>query len=348
MKKRSLITSGLSASLLLALAAAQPAQAQLFGRAPPPPVGIAANVDADKAFAALIDDGAALRHLPKVYNGAAKTVALTSVELQFVTETSVSAKTKAFIDSRYQSSQDVTYKLLGVDPKAFQTIADQFGADLRQAIEARGYQVLDQNAVAKATPEFAARVKEAETPSVSKGVFTNSGSTAVAAKGTAFVATGMFGTMQTLKAVQALGDAVAFDVKLVINFAQLENSTDFFSQFGAKTGDTITLKTQITHGLQTTLVEEKSSVGVGNASGYTPYPFLRVGVTPNVVSKEVVNAGASGGQVAANLLVGLLSMGKQSASSTNFEATAAENYSELMSADLKNVARVLAAALEKK
>lgn len=328
--------------LLLILLDSASAQASLFGKSAPEPVGIGSNGDTDKAFSALIDDGAALRHVPKPFSGNSKKVALTSIVLEFVTETGIGAQTKSFLDPSVTASSNVTYKLTGLKPETMQAVADQFSSDLRQAILARGYDVIDQETVAAITPDFAEKVKQSQTPDISKGILSDTGSTAVAARGTVF-SNRMFRSLEGRNLAKALGEADIFEVRLAINFAELKNTTSFFDKFGGQNGTTFSASTS--HRLQSHIVPGKSAVSISSSTSYTSYPFLRVALLPSNVSDEVVEKGMTASQAGVTLLN---VFSGSSSSFKNYEASAVSDYQSVMSGDLKNVAGVIAAALEKK
>jgi hypothetical protein len=321
--------SWLGKNIFLALCLLCSAQAMgaLFGKEPPKPLVLQAATNREEAFMQLVDDGAALRRAPKPYAGPVKPVAISSVALEFITDTGA-ASNRGDLRTGEKLTQTVNYKLAGVTPETMQGIADDFAAHFRKALTDQGYTVLEQEKLL-ADPSFKAAVAEAEAPQTKSNFLRKNGSVMVVSRGMADTS-GLLAGMKDVSLSKALGDTLVVSVHILVNFAQFEDTGVY-------------REASVTHRVQLSIATQ-SKMSVVTETGLIPYPFLRTTVLPSQISANVASVAASGGQSAAGLLGALAG---RSTRISNFEVTAVDNYREVASADLRMVAEVLAHALKK-
>jgi hypothetical protein len=321
------------------------ASAQLFGKKEPPkPVALEASTNRAEALNKLIDTGNALSHKPKFYSGASKSVAIGGITFEFITDTGASAGRTSTNGAK--ASVTVNYKLLGVSPETMQTIADSFATDLRKAITDQGYTVMEQDKLL-ANADFAALVAEASVPQEktsvmdSKGGFTffggKDGYVKVVSKGTGDIS-GLASGIKYMSLSKALGGIPVVTAKIVLNFAKFEDTSSIFERLG----DSVTTRMQ--SGVLLT-VAPSSHISIMQETDAGAISLARSAVLPSQIAAKVVDLGVSKGEVAGAILVGLLGGGAKSTS--NYEVTAVDNYREVVSADLKILAEVMATGLKK-
>jgi hypothetical protein len=319
--------------------------AQLFGKKEPPkPVALEANTNRLEAFSQVISSGAALQHVPKVYAGPTKEVAIGSIVLEFITDTGASSK---LAESGFMREQELNlnYRLAGVSPQTMQAIADEFYDHIKKAITDQGYTVLEQEKLL-ANADFAAAVAAVNGPQITGGAergglgiptFSKDGFVKVVSKGTADLS-GISGGFKKISLIKSMNGPLLFSANIVVNFAQFSNAGAFNVASG-KGADG-----HVKGGVQLSVLT-KSSFDYNNDTGTHTFPILRNVVLPSQIASSVTQSATSGAQMATSLLVGLL--GKKSVSSTNYEVTAVDNYKDLASADLKMFAEVMAQGLKK-
>lgn len=308
--------------------------AQLFGKKEPPkPVVLEASTSRAEAFKQLIDDGAAFRHVPKIYSGSVKPIAIGNVTLEFVTNTEASSKVYQSASGVGTVQTAVNYKLLGVSPETMQSIADGFAQELRKAITAQGYTVLEQEQLLK-DAAFAASVAEAAAtePQARTAFLTKNGYVKVTAKGTADTS-GMSGAFKEIALSKAFDHAPVVKANLVLNFAQLQDVSS------ATTGH----KVEVAHRVQLSI--SGGNFALMQETGSATFPFLRTVVLPSQIASKVTKLETTTGEKATTVFVMLL--GGKIASTNNYEVTAVDNYAEVVSADLKVLAEVMAQGLKK-
>ena len=323
--------------VVLALFAGVQANAQLFGKKEPPkPVVLLPATDRAQALAELITTGDAFQHVPKIYAGNNKEVAIASLVLEFVTDTAGSSTRGNVMDDRKTTTQ-VNYKLLGVTPQTMQAIADDFYGHVKEALTAQGYTVVDQEKLL-AMPKFAELVKETGAAQSGGGILSSEEFTKVMSKGTADFS-GISGGFKKVGLMQSLGleGPLLLSANIIINFAQFKDVGSFMASAGNTTSG-------VESGVQLS-VAKGSGFDVSNAAGGFGFPLVRTTILPSQIAAGVAKVSLSGGQMAAMALS--LFARTSSVSNTNFEVTAAPNYKDVASADLKMFAEVMAQGLKK-
>lgn len=318
-------------ALLFLVCLAPAAHAGLFDKGPPEPVVLKADSKPDEAFRLLIDDGAALRHISKVYAGPSTKVAIGMVKLNFVTDTSATAKAQELMGKATVSATS-TMKLVGVKPEQMLAVAQATHAALRKQLAAQGYEVVDQ-AQLLALPDFKQAVDDTKPMDTSfSGAVTT-----VYAPGTGNLQT--FG-MRNFAYNQKMPVVLA---NITVNFAAFDTKTDRFAAGASAISASVESRAATTIG---------GSMRVMTEDGGGPvFEFVRPLVLPGNFAAEVRKLGKSGGEVAANVAVGLLRAlaGSRDASSDEtYEVVAAPDYEAVMTADLKLLSGVLAQVLKKR
>jgi hypothetical protein len=303
------------------------AHAGLFDKAPQP-IMLEATTDRASAFSTLfLNENLMARDQNKPYDGPVRPLAMATVMLKFITDTSASSTS-----GNKGATVDVNYKLLGLTPETMQTVADDFATNFAAALAAQGYSVIGQDKVL-ANDEFRALVEETAGPKESGGLVKamakNSGTT-VLSKGTADTFT-MTGYSKGAALAKALG-ATTIHANLIIGFAKLANSGSYRSA-------------EVAHGVKLSLSPQSMFMVMGDDGSIKQFQFRQEVVLPSQIGSKVVDVGRSGGQTA--LLIFNAIAGGSSGSISNFEVTVADNYREMVSTDLKMVAEVLAQGLKK-
>jgi hypothetical protein len=252
---------------------------------------------------------------------------MASVKLTFITDTSASSTS-----GDKGATVDVNYKLLGLSPATMQGVADDFASTLAAALTARGYAVLEQDKVL-ANDNFRKLVSETggqqESNGLTKAIASNSGVT-VLSKGTADTFT-MTGYGKGADLAKATG-TTTFHVGLIIGFAKLANSGSFKSA-------------EVDHGVKLSISPQSMFMVMGDDGSIKQFQFRQEIVLPSQIAAKVTDVGRTGGQTA--LLIFNALAGGGSGAIKNYEVTPVENYRELVTADLKMVAEVLAQGLKK-
>lgn len=316
-------TGLLAACLLLSTQA----HCGIFDKAPQPIV-LEATTDRASAFSTLfLNENMMARDQNKPYEGPVRPLAMATVMVKFITDTSASSTS-----GNKGATVDVNYKLLGLTPEVMQAVADDFSANFATALAAQGYAVLGQDKVL-GQEEFRTLVAETAAPHESRGVVKalakNSGTT-VLAKGTADTFT-MTGYSKGAALAKSLG-ATTIHASLVIGFAKLANSGSFRSA-------------EVDHGVKLSVLPQSVFMVMGDDGSSKRFEFRQEIVLPSQIGAKVVDAGRSGGQTA--LLIFNALAGGSSGSIKNYEVTVVDNYRDLVSADLKMVSEVLAQGLKK-
>jgi hypothetical protein len=322
--------------LCLALLSTQ-ASAQLFGKKEPPkPVTLVPATDRAQAFNELITTGQVLQHVPKIYSGTNKEVAIASLVLEFVTDTAGSSSRGNVMDDRTSTTQ-MNYKLLGVSPQVMQAIADEFYDHVKQAIMAQGYTVVDQDKLL-AIPKFAELVKDTGTVQTGGGLLSKDEFSKATSKGTADL-TGVSGGFKKVGLMQSLGleAPLLLSANIIINFAQ-------FKDIGSSVWTAADQTRSGVQGAVQLAVTKGSGFDFSNAAGSNGFAMVRTTILPSQIAAKVDKVSLSGGQIAA---MALSMLTKSSVSNNNYEVTAVDNYKELASADLKMFAEVMAQGLKK-
>ena len=315
--------------LLLAACLALTFQAHggIFDKAPQPII-LEATTDRAEAFTTLfLNENLMARDQNKPYEGPVRPLAMATVMLKFITDTSASSTS-----GNQGATVDVNYKLLGLTPETMQAVADDFASSFAAALVSRGYSVIGQDKVL-ANEEFRKLVDETAGPQESGGLVKamakNSGTT-ILSKGTADTFT-MTGYSKGAALAKALG-ATTIHANLIIGFAKLANSGSYRSA-------------EVAHGVKLSLSPKSMFMVMGEDGSIKQFQFRQEVVLPSQIGAKVVDVGRSGGQTA--LLIFNALAGGSSGSISNFEVTVVDNYRELVSADLKMVAEVLAQGLKK-
>jgi hypothetical protein len=308
----------LAASLLLG----GPAHA-----AGPQPIILEASTDRAEAFKILfLNENFLARDQNKPYDAPLRPLAMTSVVIKFTTDTSGGSGS-----GNRGATVDVNYKLLGLTPAVMQAVTDEFAAHFATALGAQGYKVMPQDAVL-ANEDFAKLVAEAAGPQEAGGLVrmlaSNSGTT-VLGKGTIDSFT-MTGFNRGTVLAKALG-ANTVHVSLVMGFAKLANSGSYSSA-------------EVSHGVKLTISPNSRFMVMGEDGTSKMFEFRQEIVLPSQIGAKVVQTARSGGQTALMIFNALAG---SSSSIKNYEVTVVDNYRELVSADLKMVAEVLAQGLKK-
>lgn len=307
-----------------------PAQAGLFDKGPPEPVLLTAETDPAQAFNLLIDDGAALRHVSKPYGGASKTVALGTVRVNFVTDASDTATVKEFM-GKSTASFTAGMKLKGVGVDAMQAVANAFADDLRAALAARGYEVVPQAKLLE-NADYRAAVEGTKTVSTSM----TGAVTSVYANGTGNL--GGFG-MRNFAYYQKMPVVIA---DITLNFAAFDKTTsrwglDDQGQRAVSAGVKASVVSSIA-GSMRTMTED---------GGGALYEFVRPLNLPSSIAESVERKAKSTGSVVAGLFAAVLNPTNAS-DSASYDVTAVPDYAQVVSADLKLLAPVLANVLQKR
>ena len=313
----------LAACMLLAMQS----HAGLFDKAPQPII-LEAATDREEAFKTLfLNENLMARDQNKPYEGPTRPLAMASLKLQFITDTSASSTS-----GNKGATVDVNYKLVGLTPETMQAVADDFAASFAAALAARGHPVLEQDKVL-AIDDFRKLVVETSGPQESGGLVkalaSNSGVT-VFSKGTADTFT-MSGYGKGADLAKALG-ATTVHANLIIGFAKLANSGSFRSA-------------EVDHGVKLSLSPRSMFMVMGDDGSIKQFQFRQEIVLPSQIGAKVEDVGRSGGQTA--LLIFNALAGGSAGSIKNYQVTPVANYRELVSADLKMVAEVLAQGLKK-
>lgn len=307
------------------------AQAALFGASDAAPAPVVLKPDSVPAdvFKHMIDDGAALRHVSKAYSGASKTVAIGTVRLNFVTDSSDTATTRQFM-GKATVSQSVNLKLQGVDIDTMQALADGFHAALRRQLTAQGYEVVEQTKLLE-------NADYQQAVAGTKGVAVSGGVTSVYAQGTGAVAGfAMRNFAFNLKLPVVLAD-------LTLNFAAFEKDTDRWAAGGYEISASVKSKMVSSVSGQMRLMTEDG--------GGANFDIVRPLALPGAIAERVEPIQKSGAEVAGTAALGVLSalMGsKAESASSSFLVVAAKDYREVMTADLARVAAVVASVLQKR
>jgi hypothetical protein len=263
----------------------------------------------------------------KPYEGPVRPLAMASVKLTFITDTSASSTS-----GDRGATVDVNYKLAGLAPATMQAVADDFASSFAAALAARGYSVLEQDKVL-ANDDFRKLVAETAGPQESSGLAKAMASTSgvtVLGKGTADTFT-MTGYGKGADLAKALGGTTVH-ASLIIGFAKLANSGNFVSA-------------GVDHGVKLSISPKSMFMVMGDDGSIKQFQFRQEIVLPSQIASKVVDIGRTGGQTA--LLIFNALAGGGSGSIKNYEVAPVENYRELVSADLKMVAEVLAQGLKK-
>ena len=313
--------------LAVCLALTSQSHAGLFDKAPKPII-LEATTDRAEAFTTLfLNENLMARDQNKPYEGAVRPLAMATVMLKFITDTSASSTS-----GNRGATVDVNYKLLGLTPETMQAVADDFATNFAAALVSRGYAVIEQDKVL-ANDEFRKLVDETagskESGAMVKALATNSGTT-ILSKGTADTFT-MTGYSKGAALAKALG-ATTIHANLIIGFAQLANSGSYRSA-------------EVAHGVKLSLSPQSMFMVMGDDGSIKQFQFRQEVVLPSQIGAKVADVGRTGGQTALLLFNALA--GGSSGAIRNFEVTAVDNYRELVSADLKMVAEVLAQGLKK-
>lgn len=289
---------------------------------PPKPIALETGTNRADAFAQAVNDSNALRPTSKPFSGPASPVALSSVKLSFVTDTSASS-------SSGNAGVDVNYKLLGVSAETMQAIGDDFADNLRVALKEQGYPVLETE---KMLSNDVFRAAVAEAPAAKTGASgllgAGNGLVTVIGKGTADTYT-MTGYSKEIGLAKEFG-AILVKANITLNFASFENTRSFD-------------KAEITHGVRLS-VSPKSVIDVRTESDVKHYEFMKVVELPSKISSGVVKASRSTGQTA--LLI-FNALNGNAGSISNYEVTAVDNYRDVVSSDLKMLAELVAQVLQK-
>jgi hypothetical protein len=301
--------------------------AGLFDKAPQPIV-LEAGTDREAAFKTLfLNENLMARDQNKPYEGPVRPLAMASVKLMFITDTSASSSS-----GDKGATVDVNYKLVGLPPATMQAVADDFASTFAAALAARGYAVLEQDKVL-ANDDFRKLVTETAGPQESNGLTkalaSNSGVT-VLGKGTADTFT-MTGYSKGADLAKALGTTTVH-ANLIIGFAKLANSGSFKSA-------------EVDHGVKLSISPKSMFMVMGDDGSIKQFQFRQEVVLPSQIAAKVADVGRTGGQTA--LLIFNALAGGGSGAIKNYEVTPVENYRELVTADLKMVAEVLAQGLKK-
>lgn len=289
---------------------------------PPKPIALEAGSNRAEAFTQAVNDSNALRPTSKPFAGPASPVALSSVKLSFVTDTSASS-------SSGNAGVDVNYKLLGVSDETMQAIADDFAGHLRVALKDQGYPVLEPEKL-QTNDVYRAAVAETSGPTTGASGLLGAGNglVTVIGKGTADTYT-MTGYSKEIGLAKEFG-AVLVKANITLNFASFENTRSFD-------------KAEITHGVRLS-VSPHSAIDVRTESDVKHYEFMKTVELPSKISSSVTKANRSTGQTA--LLI-FNALSGNTGSISNYEVTAVDNYREVVSADLKMLAEVVAQVLQK-
>ncbi len=329
MTQRTTFRNGLLLGVFLVLSSQAWAIGGLLGKltgtdGPPKPIALEASSNRADAFAQAVNDSNALRPTSKPFSGPASPVALSSVKLSFVVDTSASSTSGSG-----SSTVDVNYKLLGVSPETMQAIGDDFANNLRIALKEQGYPVLSTE---KLLTNDVFRAAVADAPTAKTGAAgllgIGNGSVSVIGKGTADIYT-MTGYNKEIGLAKDFG-AILVKANITLNFVSLEN-TGGFSQ------------AEVTHGVRLS-VAPKSTIDIRTESDAKTYEFMRAVQLPSKISASVVKANRSVGQTA--LLV-FNAVNGSAGNISNYEVTAVDNYREVVSGDLKMLAELVAQALKK-
>jgi len=303
------------------------AWAGLFDKAPQPII-LETGTDREVAFKTLfLNENLMARDQNKPYEGPARPLAMASVKLMFITDTSASSSS-----GDKGATVDVNYKLVGLPPATMQAVADDFASTFATALAARGYSVVEQEKVL-ANDDFRKLVTETAGPQESNGLTkalaSNSGVT-VLGKGTADTFT-MTGYSKGADLAKALGSTTVH-ASLIIGFAKLANSGSFRSA-------------EVDHGVKLSISPKSMFMVMGDDGSIKQFQFRQEVVLPSQIAAKVTDVGRTGGQTA-QLIFNALA-GGSSGSIKNFEVTPVENYRELVTSDLKMLAEVLAQGLKK-
>ena len=301
--------------------------AGIFDKAPQP-IMLEAATDRAEAFKTLfLNENLMARDQNKPYDGPTRPLAMASVKLTFITDTSASSTS-----GNQGATVDVNYKLVGLTPETMQAVADDFATNFATALADRGYTVIEQDKVL-ANDDFRKLVAETgglkESSGLVKAIATNSGVT-VLGKGTADTFT-MTGYSKGADLAKALG-GTTIHANLIIGFAKLANSGSFKSA-------------EVEHGVKLSVSPKSMFMVMGDDGSIKQFQFRQEIVLPSQIGAKVVDVGRSGGQTA--LLIFNALAGGSSGSIKNFQVTPVDNYRELVSADLKMAAEVLAQGLKK-
>ncbi len=314
---------------MLCMLVSTQAMGALFGKEPPRPLVLTPATSRSEAFARIVDDGAALRHVPKPYAGPAKPVAIGGLVFDFITDTGA-ASNRGDLLTGEKLTQTVNYKLVGVTPEIMQAIADDFAVHFRKALTDQGYTVLEQEKLLT-DPAYKASVAEAEAPQARSNFLSKNGSITVVSKGTADSSSILGGGFKDVALSKAFGDAIVVSAHILVNFAQFEDSGVY-------------REASVTHRVQLSVIPQ-SKFSVTTETGLVPYPFLRTTVLPSQIAAKVTSSAVSGGQMATAILGAFAG---RSTRMSNYEVTAVDNYRNVAAADLKMLAEVLANGLTKR
>lgn len=305
-----------------------PASAGLFDKGPPEPILLSAQTDPAQAFKLLLDDGAALRHISKPYSGPSKTVAIGTVRLNFVTDASATATVKEFM-GKNTATFTSSMKLLGVTPEMMKAVADRFAADLREALTARGYEVVPQ---AKLLENADYRSAIESTPPTSLSPM--GAVTSVYATGTGDI--GGFG-MRNFAYYQKMPVVIA---NITLNFAAFDKKTN---RWDLDDGGQAAISAEVKARVVSTVAG--SMRVMTEDGGGAIYEFVRPLNLPSGIAERIERKAKSGGSIAAGLLAAVLTPGNAS-DSASYDVTAIQDYQQAASADLKLLAPVVANVLQ--
>lgn len=323
-------TASFHTVLAVLVLATGPAQAGLFDK-PPEAVMLTAESKPAEAFKALIDDGAALRHISKPYAGPSAKAAIGMVRVNFITDASDTAATKEFMGKATVSASS-QMKLVGVSPEQMQAVANAFHAALRERLAAQGYQVVEQSALLE-DADFKKAVAD------TKPVDSSSGGkvTSVYAAGTGNLMT--FG-MRNFAYNQKMPVYVA---NVTLNFAAFDKETARWAEGGSAISASITSKVvSAVSGYVRVMTED---------GGGPQFDFVRPMVLPGVFAERVEKVQKSDGEVAGTValrVLGSLLGSRDSGSAEAYQVFARGDYPEVLGGDMKLLAGVLAQALNKR
>lgn len=314
----------------LSLVQPPPARAGLFDK-PPEAVMLSAESRPDEAFRQLIDDGAALRHVAKVYSGPSPKAAIGMVRLNFITDAADTARTQEFMGKATVSASS-QMKLVGVGPEQMQAVANAFHAALREKLAAQGYQVVEQVKLLE-DADFKKAVAETKPVDTSLG----GAVTTVYAAGTGNLMTfGMrnFAYNQKMPVVAA---------NVTLNFAAFDKETSRWAEGGTAISAGITAKVvSAVSGYLRVMTED---------GGGPQFDFVRPMVLPGVFAERVEKVQKSGGEVAGTValrLLGGLLGSRDTGSAEAYQVFARSDYPEVLGGDLRLLAGVLAQSLKKR
>lgn len=326
------LMGGRAALVALVLAgAALSAQAALFGSSDAASATVTLKDDSVpiEVFQQMIDDGAVLRHVSKAYAGPSKTVAIGTVRLNFVTDSSETATTKQFM-GKASVSQSVNMKLQGVEAETMQALANAFHDALRQQLAAQGYEVVEQT---KLLEDADYKQAVADT----KGVTVSGNSTAVYAQGTGAI--GGF-AMRNFAFNQKMPVVLA---ELTLKFAAFEKETDRWAGGGQQISAEVKSKIVSSVSGQMRVMAEDGGGAI--------FPIVRPLALPGAIADRVDVVEKSNAEVAGTVALGVIGalLGSQAQTKSNsFVVVAAKDYREVMTADLTRVAAVVASVLQKR